>query len=574
MIVSGLGAEEVPGGVVARTATASFDDGSTTPVRVKVPADLAAREADDATGMLPLALLVAMRLGEDLRIDGRVDAEAAARMDELRDHFLVCGAGRLRAVEVRTAGARAAPGAPSPGSAAFLSRGVDSLYQAAHALEAGHGPDALVFADGLEPRHDEVVRAREADLAQEAADVLGRPLILVEAAGLRELADPLFDWEDAVGAGLTWIAHDLAGGLGRVVIPSTDSVRMLAPTGHGPGLDPLLSSARVRLEHADVTRTRMGKVRWLAGRHPDLLPLLKVCFSANTAGNCGRCGKCLHTMACLRAARALERATGFPPDLDLERLAAERHGLISVIVEMAAVRDAARAAGDSDLAEAVQASVRASAARRVSAPPERPSFRALHSEAMLRLLRTGDESDLIGLVRAIDLRGRRHVHGAGWLPPGDVTAELGALLPPGTAARVPLWVLPDGRVATPAVAPGGARPTPSARVRHAVSPRVQGASPRRAARRLLDLATVAPLEAAWPDPSRPPHGFLHDEGGDGRVALWAGDHPVTGDQYTASTADEVAAAGFGSPRLLGHLEAQAPLTGVLGTHATPVIPWA
>lgn len=579
MIVDGLDIHELDGGQMARTATIRRKDGVTLPVSVVVPAEFSPSEADDATGPLPLVLLLAMRLGEDLEIRGRVDAALLARTDYIQRYYLACAPDLLRRVAIRTAGPLVPEGPPSPFAAACLSRGVDSLYQAARRRSAAGPLDALLFVDRLEPIHDDEVRAQERELAREAAAVIGLPLVVAEVP-VREVTDPLIDWEDAVGAGLAWAAHALAGGLGRLVIPSSDSIQTLGPCGLGPGIDPLLSSLRMQVEPGDISESRMGKVAWLAHNHPALLPLVKVCYSANRPDNCGTCGKCTHTMACLRAAGVLEQATGFPPALDLDAFASARHNLLSVMTEMAAVRDAAERAGDHTLVSAVEETLRRSAgSRRVA---DNPSFRARHSDATRSMLRDGvrDTSPRrfgrygrsradIGLVRAIDLRGRRHLHGAGWLPPGAITAELGALWPEGMDAHVALWVLGDGRVATLAVSPAGARPGPAARARH-----VWGRDVKRAARRALDLAIASPLGPAGPEAGRRPHGYLHAEGADDRIPLWVGDHLVTGDQYSAASAEEVLAAGYAGPRLLGHLDASAPMTGRLGVHATPIIPWA
>jgi len=114
-------------------------------------------------------------------------------------------------------------------------------------------------------------------------------------------------------------------------------------------------------------------------------------------------------------------------------------------------------------------------------------FRARHTDATRTMLRHGvwdteprrwgrygRSGPDIGLMRAIDLRGRRHLHGAGWLPPGAITAELGALWPEGMDADVPLWVLPDGRIATPDVTPAGAQADLPARLRHACCTTARG----------------------------------------------------------------------------------------------------
>jgi hypothetical protein len=586
MIVHGIERHQLDDARVARTAILSRDDGLQSPATVVVPADFAPPEPDDATGLLPFALLLSMGLGEDLDIHGRVDPDLLARTEQLQDHYLTCGAGRLRRANIETAGPLQVDGLPSPFAATCLSRGVDSLYQAARRRSAAGPLDALVFVDHFEPIHDDAVRDRERSLAREAAAVIGLPLIIADAP-LRELADALFDWEDAVGAALACVGHALSGGLGRLVIPASDFIQQLSPSGHGPGLDPLFSGRRMQLEPGDISQSRMGKVAWLAQHQPELMPLVKVCFMANRPDNCGRCGKCMHTMACLRAAGALQQATGFPPELDLEAFAAERVGTLSEMVEFAALRDAALVAGDRALARAVDEALRRSAAsHRVSAPTVRPSFRARHSDAMRTLLRDGvRDPDAatwgrygrsrpgIGLVRTLDLRSRCHVHGAGWRPAGVITAELGALMPEGMEAAIALWILPDGRVATVDAAPVGSRARPAKRLRHALSPLIGQGGVRRAARRMLDLVAVPPIREGAADPERPPQGYLYDEPGANRVALWVGEHPITGDQYTATSAEGVLEGGYDSPRLLGHLEARAPVTGLLGVHATPIIPW-
>jgi hypothetical protein len=68
-------------------------------------------------------------------------------------------------------------------------------------------------------------------------------------------------------------------------------------------------------------------------------------------------------------------------------------------------------------------------------------------------------------------------------------------------------------------------------------------------------------------------GHLHTEEGDGRIPLWAGTHPVTGDQLLTGNRWEAVDLGYGEPTLLGFLEPSAPVTGSLGT-ARPRLPWA
>jgi hypothetical protein len=542
-------------------------------VAVNLPAEFATPEPDDMTGPLGLALLLAMRSGEPLELQGRVDASLLDRVDAIQDYFVEAGRGRMRRVAVRAAGKLVPEGPPSPLVASCLSRGLDSLHQAALGRGRDTPIDALVFIDRFETIHDDEVRAREIELATEVAEKLGFPLIVVEAP-LRALGDTRFDWDDAVGAGLAWVGHALSGGIGRLIIPSSDSVQTFQVCGVGPAIDPLFSSRRIVFESGGMALTRMGKAAWLADHRPDLLPYLKVCFAENRADNCGRCGKCMHTMACLRAAGVLELATGFP-EFDLDELAINPAGNLSVIGQYLSLREVARARGDRELETALTSAMRVAVKRRPSTGGGNPraAFRYLHTAATRTIVRDLAHDAELGVVRVFDQRARRHSYGVGWVPAGQVTAELGALSG-SLQGDIALWVLPDGRLATADVRPGGAAPR-RRRVRHAVRPlRRRGGGPKRALRRALDTLTVPPIGPAPALPDSPPVGYLHDEPADDRVALWVGDEPTTGDQFAACSEQEILDAGYASPRLLGHLDARAPLTGTLGVQRTPVIPWA
>jgi hypothetical protein len=226
------------------------------------------------------------------------------------------------------------------------------------------GPiDVLVHADGLEPKQDMAARREELVLAEQAAACLELPLLICEAP-LRQLTDSAFSWTDAVGAGLAWIGHALSGGIGRLVVPSSESILSLVPSGTSPALEPLLGSRALALEHGEVALTRMGKVAWLAERRPDLLQFLKVCLDPHIGGgNCGRCAKCVHTMACLRAAGALEQATLFPSQLDPDAVIANRWPTLSNLVELEAILAAATATSDDELVAAVRRALHLQAER-------------------------------------------------------------------------------------------------------------------------------------------------------------------------------------------------------------------
>jgi hypothetical protein len=367
------------------------ENGSTDPttITVTVPREFAAADEADVSGPLGLALLMAMRAGEDLQVDGFVDPGLYARLGEIRDIYRAYDP-TLHPATVIVRGLLKRNRPPSPLTGVYLSRGVDSMYAAALGRSAVGALDCAIFIDALVPGNGEAVRAEELRLVGEASKLLGLPLVVVEAP-LRRWTDGIFDWADACGAGLAWAAHELSGGLGRVVIPSSDSVKLLASTcGSSPALDPLFSSGTMTIEHGFVSRTRLGKVQWLAEHRRDLLPLLKVCLADNRADNCGRCIKCLNTMVCLRAAGVLTHASQFPPELDLDAVAALRLPFLSLRYEFSIAQAAAAEAGDHPLAEALGVALEATV-RSGTVAPRRPidSFRAANSNMYLTLMDGG-----------------------------------------------------------------------------------------------------------------------------------------------------------------------------------------
>jgi hypothetical protein len=86
----------------------------------------------------------------------------------------------------------------------------------------------------------------------------------------------------------------------------------------------------------------------------------------------------------------------------------------------------------------------------------------------------------------------------------------------------------------------------------------------------------AGVRSAAPDETdgAQPDGWLYAEAGDGRLALYGAVHPVTGDQLLSTERWEPVDAGFAGVTLLGYLRAEAPVTGLLGLHRLPAVPWA
>jgi hypothetical protein len=587
---------------VERSARVRWADGELR-LRIAVPAELAG-PPDDASPFLAATLQLAMRRGEDLEIEAPVSHRLLESCHLIQRVYAACDPS-LSPARVRAA-AEIPFLPPARGSGAFFSRGVDSTYSAAR--ERARPLTQLVFCDGLEPRHDESVRAAELRLAGAAAAAIGLPLVTTWT-NLRELTDPLLgDWEDFVAAGLAFVGHALSGGLDRVVIPSSDGYETVEAVGTSPLLDPLFSTERVEVEHDRVDRGRLEKVMWLARERPDLLRHLKVCYTENRPDNCGRCGKCLLTMAHLQAAGVLALADNFPDRIDYELLASRQIRQIKARFEWAAVLQVlGDAQEDRELGRAVMLALKRSA---IGDNPRRGlafaplGFRDRRMKAMLSLVlegspdtpvegfaraapasegeRPGTElDDELGLVRVLDRARGCHRYGVASVPQGDLVGELGSLHRTVRDGSIPLWIREDGRVCTGRYRPSDQRASVRARARWAAAPlawrgfdrlgRRAAAATRRSA--ALAFPKNARQAESVAEPRSEPAGFLHADDAQDRLPLYAGTHPVTGDQLLSTWRWDPVDLGYADVVLLGYLDARAPVTGRLGTEL-PRLEWA
>jgi 7-cyano-7-deazaguanine synthase in queuosine biosynthesis len=314
VIVDRLSVEETAAGL-ERAARIRWTDGEFR-LAVTIPPELG-RMATDGSPFLCALLLPAMRLGEDLEIDGPVSPRLARSSAAIRDTYLDwCPDLHPSRVECAE---ELEPPLRANRVGCFFSRGVDSTFSVGYPRPEGPLTQ-LLFVDRLEPNHDEAVREEEIRRARLVAERVGLPLAVLDT-NLRSFTDDLIrDWEDMAGAGLSFVANSVPGGLGQVVIPSTDGP-LVGPCGTSPLLDPLFSTEAVEITHDRVSKSRVAKVFWLARERPELLTRLKTCWVENRPDNCGRCSKCLVTMVSLEAAGALELAEDFPP-IDLDAVAA------------------------------------------------------------------------------------------------------------------------------------------------------------------------------------------------------------------------------------------------------------
>jgi len=282
---------------------AAFADGGRVPVYLQFP-DAGPHPAPGDV-FLPMLLVPAMALHEDLHIDAPVSRSLLDAANESVGPVLAAFHPRLERVEIRAAEvADDADAVAPPTIGSFFSHGLDSRWTLMRRqTELTH----LVYIHGFDLNLDASgVLAELASRARAVADAAGLELVELRGNGRRQLnraAQQRFDARGPrqhfsetfqLGSLLTSFGQGLAGQVGKMVIASSWRLEDGGAHGSHPWIEGNWSTPRIRFELDGSHASRIERARELAEKRPDLLRGVRVCWRRpHRVENCGQCGKCL-----------------------------------------------------------------------------------------------------------------------------------------------------------------------------------------------------------------------------------------------------------------------------------------
>jgi hypothetical protein len=359
----------------------------------RIPARFEEFVCADASPFAAALLLPAMKLGEDLVIEGSISERLHTGMKEIVRIVADWDIG-LKPISV-VADELIADTPNSGVSGAFFSGGVDSFYTY---LSHRNDPDPithLLLVNGfdIDPHnpglwHSTVRNMR--DLAAEA------DATLIEIEGnFRSLTDPILSWPYAFGGCMAAAALCLRGGLEKIYIASGYPAAHQVPSGSHHDIDHLWSTETLGFIHDGSEVMRIDKVSRQIARSPLALKYLRVCVE-NEKGeyNCGKCIKCLLTMVNLYLAGVLGEAATLPHEIDVSRYAALTPKTGSGLIFH---RECLTALQERDLAPDLQAAIQSAIAGAVD--ERHPRYRRLTKTVDLL-----DHSYARGTVRKLKAR--------------------------------------------------------------------------------------------------------------------------------------------------------------------------
>lgn len=304
------------GHLTVRTPLLAEDGSELPPLEVSLPRDHADLFDPTATASLGALAAVAAARGEDLEVEGPVDAVAAAgasRLASLLADWWGTGPVRVRITETY------ATASSTGGVGLFFTRGVDSwstlldlLDEAAearvtHLLAVHHGGEA-----------ERALEASIIDGHRMVADELGLELVVL-TTNARRLLDPHRPWIDTCGPALVSAGLVAGTGLGRMVLSGSHPADVHTQTGADPDLLPHLTTGCTEVVLGNPARLRDARLAHILD-HPLARATLQVCEEGRTPGNCGRCLKCEQTISGLILAGDPDPHRGFDAPLDLDRV--------------------------------------------------------------------------------------------------------------------------------------------------------------------------------------------------------------------------------------------------------------
>lgn len=289
-------------GRIAMTCTVRYENDKMPPDTISTSVD--GRWADlvvpGPDHLVPVLLVLAARLGDDLRIDAPIDpdwAEACRRAHALQASWWGWRPARLVAPAARRRRRRPWRPARARGRGHCFTCGVDSWSVYLALRDTPEAPTHLVHVDCDVHWSDALRRARIGHV-RATADRLGLPLVEVHT-DIRATIEPHTEWgRHAHGAVLAGAGQLLSGGLGTLTISPSNFWPDATPYGSHPGLDPLWSTPSLAIRHPGADEPRHHRVFRVAA-DPLAAATMQVCLQQGAETNCGRCNKCLDTLTAL-----------------------------------------------------------------------------------------------------------------------------------------------------------------------------------------------------------------------------------------------------------------------------------
>ncbi len=272
----------------------------------------------DASPFLAFVLFPAMKLGEDIYIEGSISNQLSENTQLIMNTVSKWNIG-LKKISIFAS--EISMDKNNLGNiGCFFSGGVDSFSTyLKNKSDKKKKINHLILVQGFDIKLNEnELYLQTSNNIKEFADKEKIELITIKT-NLREFTEYYLSWDFAHGGALGSVALFLRNGFDIIYIPSSYQNKQLFPWGSHPDIDPKWSTEKMKIIHDGGSLTRLEKINKYIIKSPEALEYLRVCWkNVNGKYNCGKCNKCVRTMIELYVTDSLKRSKTFPSELDLE----------------------------------------------------------------------------------------------------------------------------------------------------------------------------------------------------------------------------------------------------------------
>jgi len=279
----------------------------------------------DSNGFVTAMLFLAMYLGEDMEVKGRMSPKLAYGLKEFQGFFNFWHPKDFKIIKITCDGFEIEKSTPE-GVMCTFSGGVDSFYTLYQHLPENedspqHQLTHCLLLDGFAiPRTDELNYSYT--LIRESYEKLTRKLgikLVFVATNLADFYQGKISPVQIDGPVLASAPLILGGLISTFHIASCLTYSQVLPRGSNAITNSLLSTEKLTVTIHGSDKSRVDKTVAIAN-WPETYDKLRVCWEDTGVKNCCRCEKCVRTMITLKAVGVLSRYKTFPLPLKRARV--------------------------------------------------------------------------------------------------------------------------------------------------------------------------------------------------------------------------------------------------------------
>jgi len=278
-----------------------------------------------SNGFVAAMLFLAMYLGEDLEVKGRMSPKLAYGLKELQGYFNFWHPKVFKIIKIRCDGFEIENDTPE-GVMCTFSGGVDSFYTLYQHLPENednplHQVTHCLLLDGFAlPRTDELNYSYQVigESYEKLTRKLGIKLVLV-ATNITDFFEGKLHSVQTDGPVLASAPLILGRLISTFHIASSSTYALMPPLATNAVTTSLLSTEKLTVTLHGCDTTRVDKTVAITN-WPETYDKLRVCWEEIGVKNCCRCDKCVRTMITLEVAGVLSRYKTFHIPLKRSRI--------------------------------------------------------------------------------------------------------------------------------------------------------------------------------------------------------------------------------------------------------------